>query len=115
MSEQPLCVSTLPLPVGSSGKRSQHDSMVAYDCNMPCGGLPENARRPREEAPRRRRLGPLGDRSAKIVAEVSYELSDPTIASQIVKLKGSGADVLMDFTTPKFVAQAIRKVRTRGK
>ena len=52
----------------------------------------------------------LGDGSAKIVAEVSHELSDPTIASQVVTLKASGADVLMEFTTPKFAAQAIRKV-----
>jgi branched-chain amino acid transport system substrate-binding protein len=52
----------------------------------------------------------LGGGSAKIVAEVSYELSDPTIASQIVALKNSGADVLMEFATPKFSAQAIRKV-----
>ena len=52
----------------------------------------------------------LGGGSAKIVAEASYELSDPTIASQIVTLKNTGADVLMEFATPKFAAQAIRKV-----
>ncbi|MDB5630501.1 MAG: branched-chain amino acid transporter substrate-binding protein [Tardiphaga sp.] len=51
----------------------------------------------------------LGSDAAKIVAETSYELSDPTIDSQIVKLKDSGADVLMEFGTPKFVAQALRK------
>jgi branched-chain amino acid transport system substrate-binding protein len=45
----------------------------------------------------------------KIVAESSYELTDPTIDSQIVKLKDSGADVLMDFTTPKFAAQTLKK------
>ena len=49
--------------------------------------------------------------TAKIVAEASYELSDPTIDSQIVTLKDSGADVLMDLSTPKFTAQAIRKVK----
>lgn len=51
----------------------------------------------------------LGNDAAKIVAEASYELSDPTIDSQIVKLKDSGADALMHFSTPKFAAQALRK------
>jgi branched-chain amino acid transport system substrate-binding protein len=52
----------------------------------------------------------LGDRAGKmIVAEASYELTDPTIDSQIVTLKGSGADTFADFTTPKFGAQAIRR------
>ena len=51
----------------------------------------------------------LGAGNAKIVAEASYELADPTIDSQIVKLKDSGADVLMQFVTPKFAAQALRK------
>jgi branched-chain amino acid transport system substrate-binding protein len=45
----------------------------------------------------------------KIVAEVPYETSDPTIDSQIVSLKNSGADVFYDVTTPKFAAQAIKK------
>jgi ABC-type branched-subunit amino acid transport system substrate-binding protein len=45
-----------------------------------------------------------------IVAETSYELSDPTIDSQIVKLKSAGADLLFDASTPKFAAQAIKKV-----
>jgi hypothetical protein len=44
-----------------------------------------------------------------IVAEASYEVSDPTVDSQIVTLKGSGADVFFNVTTPKFAAQAIRK------
>lgn len=53
----------------------------------------------------------LGSLAAKmIVAEESYETSEPTIASQIIKLKSSGADVLFNVTTPKFAAQAIRKV-----
>src|ERR1700677_620971 len=47
--------------------------------------------------------------STKIIAEASYELTDPTIDSQIVKLKDSGADVLMDFSTPKFAAQTLKK------
>ena len=45
-----------------------------------------------------------------IVAEVSYETSDPTVDSQVVQLQASGADVFVNITTPKFAAQAIRKV-----
>ena len=53
----------------------------------------------------------LGRRAAaSIVSEQSYELSDSTVDSQIVALKASGADVLLSFSTPKFGAQAIRKV-----
>ncbi len=52
----------------------------------------------------------LGNKGATmIVAEVSYEVSDPTVDSQIVTLKGSGADVFLNFSTPKAAAQAIRK------
>jgi branched-chain amino acid transport system substrate-binding protein len=52
----------------------------------------------------------LGDKAATmIVAEASYELTDPTIDSQMVKLKSSGADLLFDASTPKFAAQAIKK------
>jgi ABC-type branched-subunit amino acid transport system substrate-binding protein len=52
----------------------------------------------------------LGDQAAKmIVSEVSYEVTDPTVDSQITTLKGSGADVFFNITTPKFAAQAIRK------
>lgn len=49
-----------------------------------------------------------------IVAEVSYEPSDPTVDSQIVTLKSSGADVFFNITTPKFAAQAIRKAADIG-
>ena len=57
----------------------------------------------------------LGDKAAKvIVAEASYEVSDPTVDSQIVSLKGSGADVFINITTPKFAALAIRKVYDIG-
>ena len=53
----------------------------------------------------------LGDRAqSMIVKAVSYELTDPTIDSQIITLKASGADVLFDASSPKFAAQAIRKV-----
>lgn len=52
----------------------------------------------------------LGDKASKlIVKEVTYEVSDPTVDSQIVTLKGSGANVFLNVTTPKFAAQAIRK------
>ena len=57
----------------------------------------------------------LGTKAASlIVAEASYELSDPTIDSQIVSLQASGADALLDFATPKFAAQAIRKTHDIG-
>ncbi|HWW47002.1 MAG TPA: ABC transporter substrate-binding protein [Xanthobacteraceae bacterium] len=46
----------------------------------------------------------------KIVAERSYETTEPTIDSQIIDLRASGADVLFDVTTPKFAAQAIKKM-----
>jgi branched-chain amino acid transport system substrate-binding protein len=52
----------------------------------------------------------LGDKaSAMVVAEASYEVSDPTVDSQILKLKSAGADVLFSASTPKFAAQAIKK------
>jgi branched-chain amino acid transport system substrate-binding protein len=57
----------------------------------------------------------LGARAAAmIVAEASYEASDPTVDSQIVSLEASGADVLLDVTTPKFKAQAVRKAYDIG-
>jgi branched-chain amino acid transport system substrate-binding protein len=53
----------------------------------------------------------LGDKAASmIVAEESYETTEPTIDNHIVKLKATGADVFVDITTPKFAAQAIKKV-----
>lgn len=52
----------------------------------------------------------LGDKaSTMIVAEASYEMTDPTIDSQIIKLKSAGADLLFSASTPKFAAQAIKK------
>jgi ABC-type branched-subunit amino acid transport system substrate-binding protein len=57
----------------------------------------------------------LGDKAASmIVSDASYELSDPTIDSQVVKLKSSGADLLFSASTPKFAAQAIKKVADLG-
>jgi ABC-type branched-subunit amino acid transport system substrate-binding protein len=48
--------------------------------------------------------------AAMIIAEESYETTEPTIDNHIVKLKSTGADVFVDITTPKFAAQAIKKV-----
>ncbi len=57
----------------------------------------------------------LGAKNAKmIVAEASYEVAEPTVDSQIVQLKASGADVFFNIATPKFAAQAIRKVYDLG-
>jgi branched-chain amino acid transport system substrate-binding protein len=57
----------------------------------------------------------LGDKAATmIVAEASYEVSDPTIDSQILKLKSAGADLLFSASTPKFAAQTIKKVAELG-
>ncbi len=52
----------------------------------------------------------LGAKASMIVAEESYETTEPTIDNHIVKLKASGADVFVSITTPKFAAQAIKKV-----
>ena len=52
----------------------------------------------------------LGAKAASMIAiEESYEVSEPTIDSHIVKLKSTGADVFFNITTPKFAAQAIKK------
>ena len=57
----------------------------------------------------------LGDKAAKlIVAQASYEVTDATIDSQILTLQASGADTFYDISTPKFAAQAIRKVHDIG-
>jgi branched-chain amino acid transport system substrate-binding protein len=52
----------------------------------------------------------LGAKTSMIVAEEGYETSEPTIDGHIVKLKASGADVFISITTPKFAAQAIKKL-----
>ncbi|MDU6746717.1 MAG: ABC transporter substrate-binding protein, partial [Bradyrhizobium sp.] len=57
----------------------------------------------------------LGAKAASmIVMEESYETTEPTIDSHIVKLKSTGADVFMNITTPKFAAQAIRQAYLIG-
>jgi branched-chain amino acid transport system substrate-binding protein len=53
----------------------------------------------------------FGDKASSIiVAEESYETSEPSIDSHIVRLKATGADVLVNISTPKFAAQAIKKI-----
>jgi branched-chain amino acid transport system substrate-binding protein len=49
-----------------------------------------------------------------IVKEATYEVTDPTVDSQILTLKASGADTFINITTPKFGAQAVRKVYDSG-
>jgi branched-chain amino acid transport system substrate-binding protein len=57
----------------------------------------------------------LGEKAKMmIVAELPYEATDPTVDSQIVSLKSSGADVFYNVTTPKFAAQAIKKAGEIG-
>jgi ABC-type branched-subunit amino acid transport system substrate-binding protein len=56
----------------------------------------------------------LGDKVGMIVKEVSYEVTDPTVDSQIVQLQASGADTFFNITIPKFAAQAIRKAYDTG-
>jgi ABC-type branched-subunit amino acid transport system substrate-binding protein len=51
------------------------------------------------------------DANARIVAEANYELTHPTIDSQVIQLKTSGADTLLHFSTPKFAAQALKKIQ----
>ncbi|MDB5817308.1 MAG: branched-chain amino acid transporter substrate-binding protein [Rhizobacter sp.] len=57
----------------------------------------------------------LGDKAkAMVVAESTYETSDPTIDSQMVALRASGADTFVNITTPKFAAQSVRKAGQLG-
>ena len=56
----------------------------------------------------------LGDKASMVVAEASFEMADPTVDSQIIKLQASGADVFVNFATARFAAQAIRKVYDIG-
>jgi ABC-type branched-subunit amino acid transport system substrate-binding protein len=56
----------------------------------------------------------LGEAKKLIVMKQTYEVTDPTIDSQIVNLKNSGANVFFNITTPKFAAQAIKKSHEIG-
>jgi branched-chain amino acid transport system substrate-binding protein len=51
----------------------------------------------------------LGNKASMIVSEASYNLTDPTIDSQVIDQKASGADIFFIAASPKFSAQAIRK------
>jgi branched-chain amino acid transport system substrate-binding protein len=50
----------------------------------------------------------LGDQASRIVAEESYEVTEPSADNHIARMKASGADVFVSITTPKFAAQSIR-------
>jgi branched-chain amino acid transport system substrate-binding protein len=52
----------------------------------------------------------LGAKASMLIAEESYETTEPTIDNHVVKLKATGADVFLNIATPKFAAQAIKKV-----
>jgi branched-chain amino acid transport system substrate-binding protein len=52
--------------------------------------------------------------AGKIVKHVTYEVTDPTVDSQVIQLKDSGANVFFNVSTPKFAAQAIRKAADIG-
>jgi branched-chain amino acid transport system substrate-binding protein len=57
----------------------------------------------------------LGDKNAgMVVKEASYEVSEPTVDSQVITLQGSGADTFVIAATPKFAAQALRKAYDVG-
>jgi branched-chain amino acid transport system substrate-binding protein len=57
----------------------------------------------------------LGEQASKlIVREASYEVTDPTVDSQIISLQDSGANVFLNASTPKVTAQAIRKASDMG-
>jgi branched-chain amino acid transport system substrate-binding protein len=57
----------------------------------------------------------FGDKASRlIIAQSSYETSEPTIDSHIAKLMASGADVFVNVTTPKFAAQGIKKASELG-
>src|SRR5690348_230564 len=53
----------------------------------------------------------LGDQASKLILiETSYETSAPTVDSQVVQIKGSNPDIFINIATPKFAAQAIKKI-----
>ncbi len=56
----------------------------------------------------------LGKDANKIVQLATYEVTDPTVDSQMIQLKNSGANVFFNITTPKFAAQAIKKAAEIG-
>jgi branched-chain amino acid transport system substrate-binding protein len=60
-------------------------------------------------------LAGLGKENQKLIVQhVTYEVTDPTVDSQMIQLKNSGANVFFNITTPKFAAQAIKKAAEIG-
>jgi branched-chain amino acid transport system substrate-binding protein len=56
----------------------------------------------------------LGPKANMIVAEATYDNLDTTIDTQLVKLQSAGADIIVNFSTPKFAAMAIRRMAEMG-
>ncbi|MGN6309372.1 MAG: ABC transporter substrate-binding protein [Xanthobacteraceae bacterium] len=56
----------------------------------------------------------LGDKVSMIKIEAPYEVSQPTVDSQVVQIRTANPDIFVDITTPKFAAQAIKKVGELG-
>ncbi|WP_395714420.1 ABC transporter substrate-binding protein [Reyranella sp.] len=56
----------------------------------------------------------MGKEAGRIVKHVTYEVTDPTVDSQVIQLKDSGANVFFNISTPKFAAQSIRKAADIG-
>ena len=56
----------------------------------------------------------LGKEAGRVVKHVTYEPTDPTVDSQVIQLKDSGANVLFNISIPKFAAQSIRKAAEIG-
>jgi branched-chain amino acid transport system substrate-binding protein len=53
-------------------------------------------------------LGP--EASKRILLELSYEITSPTVDSQVVQIKAANVDIFINLSTPKFAAQAIKKI-----
>jgi branched-chain amino acid transport system substrate-binding protein len=56
----------------------------------------------------------LGKQAGLVVKHVTYEINEPTVDSQVIQLKASGANVFFNIATPKFAAQAMRKAADLG-
>ena len=50
----------------------------------------------------------------RTLEQLTFEVTDPTVDSQLASLKGAGADTFINISTPKFAAQSIRKVGEMG-
>ncbi len=56
----------------------------------------------------------LGDKASLIISEAPFDVADSTVDSQIVKLRAAGADLFVNFASPKFAAMALRKLGELG-